>query len=276
MIAGALVVASSGTALAGSWYYDWSCAGRCAPGRLTIEGREGPFESREMCDWSRDRDTRADEFVAEGNLGGLTSCYESQPSAGATFVATGETAPAPKVRLSAIQVGLALGPGWQATGDGGAVTSGAGTVGIDLAMRTGRDFGGGVVQLGLHGTQLEAPMLGTDAKTSFVIPAFIGLVVSPRIAGGEARHVRAVLAASIGGFLELGCSGCAGPVFDDTLGFGYTLEAGLDVYTSRDSGFNVAAIFPRWEIGAAGPGNLLLEPPSWMVRLSLIGRPAAD
>ena len=86
-------------AAAGPWYYKWSCTGRCSGDRLAIEGREGPFASRDDCEWARDRDTRADEFVAEGNLGGLDFCYEDTTvSGGGGVAAPRRTRSAPAAR----------------------------------------------------------------------------------------------------------------------------------------------------------------------------------
>jgi hypothetical protein len=273
-LAALLLMASVGVAEAGPWYYEWSCTGRCAPGRLTIEGREGPFASREECEWARDHDTRADEFVAEGNLGGLAFCEEiaTTPAAGGVHVA-----PAPasqnKVRITALELGVAVGAGWAATGEDGMARSGDGTLGLELDSHTGRDVGGGSLQLGLYATRVEAPMLGSEPRTVFTLPFSVGLALTPKVYGKGARSVRLDLGASLGGMLLFGCSDCPGAVFDETLAFGYSFKAGVDVFTSKSSGVGIDVIVPRWRMGAAAPGNLLLESPTWMLRLSLIARP---
>lgn len=274
-LVGALVLGVPGVAAAGSWYYNWSCTGECAPGQLAISGREGPFASREDCDYARDHDANAQWFVAPGNLGGLDFCYEqaSPPTAGAVPAAA---APPNKVRMQAIEVGLAVGPGWLATGENAMATRGAVSLGLEVDAHSGREVGGGAIQIGLHGTQLEAPLLGAEPRTLLVVPFFVGLVLTPKVAGGATWSVRADLGGSVGGLWKVGCSECAGAVFDEPLTFGYTLKAGLDVYLSKDNGVSVDALFPRWPMGAAGVGNLLLEPPTWMLRLALIGRPAPN
>lgn len=273
----ALVLAvSAGAAHAGTWYYEWSCTGECAPGQLVIEGREGPFASREACEWARDHDSRADYFVAPGNLGGLASCEEdTSASAGAPtagYVAA-PAAPANRVRYSSIELGVALGTGWVTTGEDQIARAGAGTLGIEIDAHTGRDVGGGALQLGFYGTRLEAPMLGDDARTVLVMPLSVGLALTPKVYTHGARSVRLDLGASAGGMLLAGCGDCAGPVFDETITFGYTLKAGVDVFTSATSGIGLDVVFPRWALGAAAPGDLRLESPSWLLRLSMIARP---
>ncbi len=261
--------------MAGPWYYEWSCAGACAPGRLTIEGREGPFLSRADCDYARDHDLRADEFVGPGNLGGLNFCYEDT-SVTTTPGTTVTVSPGPATRpprRSEIEIGFALGPAWSATSET-ATTRGSMTVGIEADSHYGRDAGGATVQLGFFATRLEAPLLGAEPRSLFIVPLSIGLALTPKVAGGATWSVRPDLGASVGGFFQLGCSGCPGAVFDETLIFGYTLKAGVDVYLSRDSGVSLDLIMPRWQLGTATPGNLLLESPTWMLRLSAINRPA--
>ena len=252
-LAALLLMVSAGAAQAGVWYYEWSCAGRCAPDRLTISGREGPFTTRADCEYARDHDLRADEFVAEGNLGGLEFCEEDHSPTTAAYVAPGGAGAAPtKTRISALELGVALGTSWRAT------------VGLEIDSHVGRDVGGGSMQLGLYGTWLENPLLGADARAAMIIPMSIGLALTPQVYRHGASSARLDLGASLGGFFLLGCSGCAGPVFDETLAFGYTLKAGLDYFVSKDTGFGVDVIVPRWQIGAAGAGNLLLESPAWM------------
>lgn len=275
-LAALALMVSAGVAQAGVWYYEWSCTGRCAPGQLAVSGREGPFLSRADCEYARDHDQRANEFVAEGNLGGLEFCEEdtSQPTGVYLGPAPGPAAAPTKARISALELGVALGASWRATGADGMTTTGPGTVGLEFDSHVGRDVGGGSMQLGLYGTWLENPLLGTDARSAMIIPMSIGLALTPRVYHRGDRSARLDLGASVGGFFLLGCSGCVGAVFDETLAFGYTLKAGLDYFVSKDTGFGVDVIFPSWQIGSAAPGNLLLESPTWMVRLSMIGRPA--
>ena len=269
------VMTTVGTASAGEWYYTWSCAGRCSPGRLTIEGREGPFATREECEWTRDRDTRADEFVAEGNLGGLSSCEEvvREPGTGAVVLGPSSSSPPAKVRIASMEVGLALGPGWTTTAEGGDARSGAATLGLELESHTGRDVGGGALQLGLYGTRLEAAMLGAEPRTVLAVPLSVGIVLTPTVYHRGGTRVGLDLGASLGGLLLAGCGDCAGPVFDETITFGYTLRAGLDVFTSGRTGLGVDVVFPRWQLGSATAGNLELESPRWMIRVSMVGRP---
>ncbi|MBK9036580.1 MAG: hypothetical protein IPL61_35910 [Myxococcales bacterium] len=269
------VVGFPAVAAAGAWYYEWSCTGRCAPHQLAISGREGPFASRADCEYARDHDGRADEFVSEGNLGGLEFCEEvPTPGGGGGVVVTGGGAPAPKVRMTALELGAAVGPGWSVTGADGMRSSGGATLGVELDAHSGRDGGGGAIQLGLYRTSLESPLMSADPHGFIVMPFSVGLVLSPRVAGGDTWSVRADLGGSVGGLFQLSCADCAGAVFDETVSFGYTLKAGADVYLSRDGGFSLDVLFPRWSVGAATPGDLLLESPTWMIRLALLTRPA--
>jgi hypothetical protein len=274
-LAALVLMASIGMAHAGSWYYKWSCTGRCSPGRLVIEGGEGPFATREECEWVRDRDTRADEFVAEGNLGGLSSCEEvaSAAAAGPPIYVAPSPAARNKVRIAAIEVGVALGTGWSTTGEDAMTRHGAGTVGLEIDSHTGRDIGGGALQIGIYGTRVEAPMLGAEPRTVMSLPLSVGLALTPKVFGRGGRSVRLDLGASLGGMLLFGCDDCPGAVFDETIAFGYSLKAGVDVFTSKSTGFGIDVLFPRWQLGAATAGNLELESPTWMLRLSVIGRP---
>lgn len=279
VLAGAIVLLAGPTlAAAQYWYYEWSCTGRCAPGELVRKGREGPFPTEEACNWARDNDGRATEFVSEGNLGGLSSCFEIKPSgSGGGGVVVGEGAPPPnKVRMVALELGVLVGPAWAATGEDGMTRRGTGTIGLELDSHSGRDLGGGAIQLGLHATSLDAPLLGGERRTLMTVPFSVGIVLSPRLAGGRDWTVRGDLGASLGGLWLASCSGCAGAVFSETLIFGYTLKAGADIYTSRNGGFSVDVILPRWRAGAAGPGNLLLESPTWMLRLSMLVKPPPE
>lgn len=275
-LAALLLMVSAGAAQAGVWYYEWSCTGRCAPGQLAVSGREGPFMSRADCEYARDHDQRADEFVADGNLGGLAFCEEdtSQPTGVYLSPGPGSGAPPNKTRISAVEIGVALGTSWRATGEDGMTTTGPGTVGLEFDSHAGRDVGGGSLQVGLYGTWLENPLLGSGSRSALIIPMSVGLVLTPQVYHHGSRSARLDLGASLGGFFLLGCSGCAGAVFDETLAFGYTLKAGVDYFVAKDTGFGVDVIVPSWQIGAAGPGNLLLESPTWMLRLSIINRPA--
>ncbi|MCE9576343.1 MAG: hypothetical protein K8W52_24560 [Deltaproteobacteria bacterium] len=275
LIAVGTLIALEGAALAGPWYYEWSCSGACAPGQLAISGREGPFASRADCEYARDHDSRENDFVAPGSLGGLDFCAEDTTAVPAPVMssASSSSTPAPKAHRSELELGVAFGPGWSATSEGGAVTRGSMTVGLEADTHYGRDAGGGSVQLGLYRTQLEAPMLGTEARSFYILPISIGLALTPKIAGGASWSLHPDLGASVGGFFQFGCSGCAGAVFSETLTFGYTLKAGVDLYFARDTGVSLDVLMPRWQVGNPSAGNLMLESPSWMLRLSLINRP---
>jgi hypothetical protein len=258
-------------AVAGRWYYKWFCSGQCASGPYQgFDGREGPWATYEECDYVRTRDRR-DRGPRPYTI---MFCEDaegpSSPRPGPVYVPAAEATQ--KVRMSVIETGVAVGQGWSATSDTG-TTAGPFTLGLELDGHAGRDFGGGSMQLGLYATKLEAPLLGSEPRTWFVIPLAVGLVLTPQVYDSGESSVRLDLGASAGGFYGFGCSACAGAVFQEGIGFGYTLKAGLDFYFDGSSGVSLDVILPRYSIGAAVPGNLELSSPKWMVRLSLLEKP---
>lgn len=258
-------------AVAGRWYYKWFCSGLCASGPYQgFDGREGPWATYEECDYVRSRDRR-DRGPRPYTI--MFCEDEEGPSSPRSVPVHAPAAAATqKVHLSVVETGFAAGQGWSAKSDTG-TTTGSFTVGIELDSHAGRDAGGGSVQLGFYGTKLEAPLLGSEPRTWFVVPLAVGLVLTPRIYDSGGTSVRLDLGASAGGFYGFGCSDCAGAVFQEGIGFGYTLKAGLDLYLDRSSGVSLDVILPRYSIGAAVPGNLELSSPKWMVRLSLLEKP---
>ena len=124
-----IVLALTGLADAGAWYYKWSCAGACAPNQLAIRGVSGPFSSEEMCNDARWGDSRRWEFVGPGNLGGLSSCAEYDGTPNADDVGTrGASRPIVTQRYSLSVIG---GRGWHVR-DATSDTEGLSTVGIDV------------------------------------------------------------------------------------------------------------------------------------------------
>jgi hypothetical protein len=260
-------------ALAGRWYYKWICTGQCASGPYQgFDGREGPWATYEECDYVRSRDRR-DRGPRPYTIMFCEDEDGPGSSRGRPAYVPAAAATQQKVHLSVIETGLAAGQGWSAKSDTG-TTTGAFTVGIELDGHAGRDFGGGSMQLGFYGTKLEAPLLGSEPRSWFLIPLAIGLVITPQVYESGETSVRLDLGASAGGFYGFGCSDCAGPVFQEGIGFGYTLKAGLDLYLSRTGGVSLDVILPRYTLGAAVPGNLELSSPKWMVRLSLLEKPS--
>ncbi len=74
------------------------------------------------------------------------------------------------------------------------------------------------------------------------------------------------------GFTSFGCGDCPVPVFSERFGYGWQLEAGLDLMMSEETGFGLDLVVPRFGIGAAVPGNLRLSSPLAVVRVSVLGR----
>lgn len=258
----------------GPWYYNWECAGVCE--RSVDRGREGPFATYEECDQARGTDLRRHDhtlYLCERptSMGPIGWGGTLPPGDVGAAQVTGTSRPA---RIASIEVGVAAGAGWAATGGDGVASPGPATLGLEIETHTGRDAVGGTLMMGIQTTWLESPMLGPDPRTLLVLPLFVGIAITPKVYSRGSWSIRPDVGASLGGFITLGCGDCPGAVFDETTAFGYTLKAGVDIYTSPSSGFSLEALFPRWSLGSASPGDLLLESPEFLVRLSLIARPA--
>ena len=266
-----LLLAVPTAAEAGPWYYRWICTGLCAPGPYQgTDGREGPFATYEDCDYARTRDRR-DTGPRPYTL---MFCEDANPGARPS---PGVPSPAPQaasqpVRTSQMEMGLLVGPAWSARSDTG-TTTGAFTFGFELDQHTGRDVGGGTVELGLQATRLEAPLLGAKARTWFVMPFAVGLALTPQVWESGGTSVRLDLSAVAAGLFQFGCSGCAGSAFQETLAFGYAFKAGVDLYLDREGGVSLDVVLPRYTMGNAAPNDVELASPKWMLRLSLLTKP---
>jgi hypothetical protein len=286
-LVGAGVVAAPQIARAEAWYYSWSCTGECAPGQLAISGEEGPFESYDECDHVRSQDSRAEYFVAPGNLGGLDFCtnregqhgYRPAPGGGAggyTGVGDGGGArkPAPVAR---IELGGLFGPAYRVETPAGYEDGSGATVGADVRMQTGyRPELGGEVVFGVQYSSVTTPHYGADARSMTFIPWMIGLTSTPALFRGTRREYRLDLGLDLGGLSRVGCSACAAEMLP-THAFIVAARGGLDTYfgAGLNQGIGVDAVF-QWShhgtVDAGNPASFAIVPPVFLLRVSLIVR----
>src|SRR5690348_4603332 len=75
------VIAAAGVARADGWYFTWHCQGRCADGRASVDGTEGPFGSEADCDRAQ-RAKRFDLNASGDSAGTAGECYSDGSGAG--------------------------------------------------------------------------------------------------------------------------------------------------------------------------------------------------
>ncbi len=262
-----LVLASAGIARAGVWYYTWSCAGECAPGRLTIEGVEGPFGSSDECESVRSRDSRRDYFLAPGNLGGTNSCQQTDGAP--PPVSSSSTTPS-RVPIQRLRLALLGGPGYRVR-DGMTESAGSATGGIEATLIGGaRPVFGVELTLGLQSSSVTAPHFGAEPRRLTYVPMTIGLTSSP----GKDR-VRFELGADMGFLLQVGCDTCEADNLS-TVSFTYSLRAGLDFYLTHKLGIGAAAVFYFGKQGdladTIDPSMIEIAPPTFLIRIALTRR----
>jgi hypothetical protein len=265
-------------AWAGDWYIRWDCVGACAGYGAGNSGIIGPFPNEDECEHARHTTLSIPDDSLFRHY--CEPIGDSTPSATPPLPATGphdggsSIGSAPQeIELSSMEFGLLAGPGWGAT-EGSGTTSGRGTVGLDMEFHTGPPYAGATFQLGVHGTRLVEPLIGEMPRSWFVLPASVGMALTPRLLTVGARSLWLDLGASVVGFTSFGCGDCPVPVFSERFGYGWQLEAGLDLMMSEETGFGLDLVVPRFGIGAAVPGDLRLTSPLAVVRVSVLGRPS--
>jgi hypothetical protein len=270
-----VVIAAPRAARAGAWYYTWSCSGECAPGQLAINGYEGPFASEDECNSVRNADSRKDTFVAEGNLGGLDFCRESEdpPAVGGS-----SSVDARPVVLARWILALEAGPPYQVEDAQGYEPSTGGTGGLELGMHIGGHPGFGIeTSLGLQYSEVTAPHYGATAKPMMFAPYLIGFTSTPAIVRGRAAEVRLDLGVDGGILFRLGCSDCDADMLPE-LGFIAALRAGIDTYfgAEKNGGIGIDAVFLFGGEGdvhdPTSPSAVAIHPPTFLIRLSFIAR----
>lgn len=256
-----VVLAIPRLAHASAWYYTWTCSGGCAPGRLTIDGVEGPYGSYDDCEMVRVHDSRNQEFLAEGNLGGTHSCQESDTPPTPDSSGSGGHGYIP---LQRIQFALLGGAGWRVR-DAMGETAGDSTTGFEVAMIGGaRPIFGIEISLGVQSSVVDAPHFNGEPHRITYVPLLFGITSSP----GSSK-VRLDLGADFGFLMSVGCSTCEADGLDSGA-FIYSLRAGLDVYVRRKLGVGLAAVFLFAKHGDINneflPSMIEVTAPTFLVR----------
>jgi hypothetical protein len=298
----AALAMTAGSARADGWYYSWSCAsdrtntGGCAVAIDCVvhtgcdphglgAASVGPFGTESDCVTARLDDVHASGPNVDFGYCSCVGCGSppppppppspSLPGGGgyAGGYSSGSSSPAQPSRLAKIVFALSVGPGWSAT-DGTGVSTSTASAGLDLEFHTGKDAIGGLFGFGFHGAQISSPALGPDGHFYGAVPLLIGLRADPRIVRGKDWHVRLSMAATIGAYAQVVCSGCS-DVMDDVFGFAWSLRGGLQYYFSRTAkegatGISLEVTYGSWS-STDDTSGLKVESPPWMLRLSLLG-----
>jgi hypothetical protein len=263
-------------ALAGGWYIGWDCVGECAGYGTGNSGIIGPFPNEEECE--RVRHTTLS--IPDDSLFHHYCEYIDEPSPPTTTPSPSTSAYDPgssaggaptEIELSSLGLSVLVGPGWAASDESG-TASGHGSLGFGLDLHTGPPFMGATFQLGIHGTRIEAPLIGDAPRAWFVAPASVGIALTPRLLALGSKSLWLDLGASVVGFAAFGCDDCPVPVFSERFGYGGLLEAGVDVMLSEETGVGLQFVAPRYGIGDTAPGDLRLTSPRGMARVSIVGR----
>jgi len=274
--AAALVV---GPAVAhASWWFTYTCTGRCAPNELAIERTYGPYATEADCDTARSgRGDLISEGVAPGNLGGLSFCQQTDaaPSSGGGYSSSGPTRPAPVARLMLSLVG---GDSWQVRDASGLATTTGRTLGVDAGMHIGGHPSLGIeMSIGAHHVSMDAAPLG-GPTSMVVVPILVGFTSTPSVMRAGASEIRLDLGADFGLLFRSGCDAC------DTAGlpggaFLGELRGGLDVYFGRgkNSGVGLDAVLMldgkmQNLDDPLMPNGFGVQPPQLLFRLTLISR----
>lgn len=268
-----VVLATASVADAGSWYYTWNCAGKCAPGRLAISGTSSAFPSEEMCVNARWGDPLRHEVLSEGSAGWVSLCseYDSPPAAGGGPDSQRSVIPTQRYSL-----GVIMGPAWHVR-DATSDTKGRSTVGIDFNFIGGfRPLFGLEVGIGIHRAPIRSPRWAEESNMLF-IPWTVGFTSSPGIIRAKKLEVRLDLGAAIVFGFRTGCDDCTA---EDVSGSSilWMLRAGLDIYprAARTPGIGIAGVFLFGKQGSltdeTAQSMVELAPPTFMIRVSLLGR----
>lgn len=276
VVAAVLMMALS-SAHAEAWYFEWRCAGACAPHQLAISGLEGPYASERSCD--RARSDKLSWALGPGSAGSATSCSDAGAGASPTSSGGGPVHPA---RLDRVFLGMTTAAGFTASyANGSSATSGRQLGGeLEAAFGFGR-FGLSVL-LGVVRDTGTTPDPMMTAEPMWLAELGVGLVSSPfAVIRSGSLELRPELGAYLVDLERVGCSRCDGDAIAGTPGearggFGTRLRAGLDVYFGQQHsrGFAIDALFQFAQIGTFGdetaPTSVELRAPRLMLRLSWI------
>jgi hypothetical protein len=277
-----LVVALTDVAYAGSWSFDWTCAGACAPDTLDARGTEVGFPDEASCE--RARNEKRLEINSDGSAGSTTACVDSDPGQPGSRGTIGSAARA--ARLARVYVAVDGGRGYEATYDDGRVERGASQFGAQLEGIFGRDELGVGIELGLRRDAGTSPMAGTPADPMMLLDLGFGLASSPFALYKSSRlEVRPDLGAFYVWAIRLGCDRCGvdltNPVaVEPGSGNTFRFRAGIDVYwgATKNQGIALDVIYQLGTLGdiamgADEPTSVELRPPPWLFRLSYVRRP---
>lgn len=258
-----------------AWYYTWHCTGRCAPGQLAIHGYEGPFGSYDACEGVRANDARRDEFLAEGNLGGTTTCEQSDAPPAVDGAGGRPLSLAPLARFTV--TGIA-GPGYRVQDANGLEPSTGSTAGVEVGLHFGAHPELGIeVAIGYHRSTVTAPYYGPMATTIEFVPVLLGLTSTPALIRSKHVELRLDLGADVADFFRLGCKDCDAAALGSDAFVGI-LRAGLDTYFMDDQsvGIGVAAVYLSGSQGnlndPVAPSPIEIRVPTFLVRVSLVAR----
>jgi len=273
----AVLMATSSVSHADAWYFEWRCAGACAPQRLDISGQEGPFSSESSCD--RARSDKLAWVLGPGSAGSATSCSDASATGGMTGSSGAPVRPA---RLDRVFIGMTTSSGFAATYDNGSRATGGRQLGGELEAAFGFGRFGLSVLVGAVRDTGTVPDPMTTAEPMWLAELGVGLVSSPfAVIHQGSVELRPELGAYIVDLERVGCSRCDGDAIAGTPGearggFGTRLRAGLDVYLgpTHSHGLAIDALFQFAQIGTFGddtaPTSVELRAPRLMLRLSWI------
>jgi hypothetical protein len=276
-VVGAVLMMASSTAHADAWYFEWHCAGACAPNQLAISGVDGPFGSEGSCD--RARSSKLAWALGPGSAGSATSCSE----AGATGGVPGSSAPPVTLaRFDRMFVGMTTATGFTASYANGSTATGGRQLGGELEIAFGFSRFGLSVLVGVVRDAGTAPDPMTTVEPMWLAELGAGLVSSPfAVIHTGSLELRPDIGVYVVDLERVGCTRCNGdPIAalpgEATGGFGTRLRAGLDVYfgEQHSHGLAIDALFQFAQIGRFGddtaPTSVELRAPRVMLRLSWI------
>jgi hypothetical protein len=277
IVAAAIGVTSPSVAAADAWYFQWRCAGACAPHQLETSGVEGPFGSESSCDQARRQ--KQDWVLGPGNLGAADGCVEA--GAGGPPV-VGASGPVSQAHLATVRLGGTAGAGYDAAYASGVHARGHGHAGAELDFGFGRETFGLAVLLGLERDSGTASDV-LAAEPLWMVELGVGLVTSPfALIERPTLELRPrlglyginVIRAACGTRCEYDIP--AGKPGEATNAFGGRLVVGLEAYlgAGRRQGVALDAIVNLYKVGdftdPTVPTSVELTPPQVMVRLSWI------
>jgi hypothetical protein len=263
-------------ASAEAWYFDWNCAGACAPNQLAISGVEGPYASEGSCDSARR--AKLDWVLAPGSAGWASACTEGNAASVPGGASGGVTQAA---HLAGATLGVISSDGYRATYADGTRARGPRDYGAELELGFGREQFGLAVVIGLdHDAGTATATL--PAEPLWLLELGVGLQTSPFAAlRTRTLELRPSLGAYGFNVIRVACGRCdvdplASQPGEANNAFGTRLRAGVELYlgASRAQGIAIDALFSFHKIGdftdPTEPTSVELTPARFMLRVSWI------